>query len=189
MSKATEFAVILKMNPMFADLGTDELARISGLCHTQQLGLGEVLFQKGDSGDALFGVRRGQIRIETGAEPTELFVWRREDFLSHLEREPRVAIKIIQLLCQLIRWQSERMEESVLQPLPVRLARRLCALATDYGSEVHISQEQLGVFVGAARESVNRQLQLWRKEDILDLQRGRILLLNMNRLTAVARNE
>src|SRR5476651_786549 len=67
MSKATEFAVILKMNPMFADLGADELQRISGLCHTQQLGVGEVLFQKGDSGDALFGVRRGQIRIETGA--------------------------------------------------------------------------------------------------------------------------
>src|SRR3979411_1225451 len=81
------------------------------------------------------------------------------------------------------------MEESVLLPLPVRLARRLCALASDYGSEVHISQEQLGIFVGAARESVNRQLQLWRKEGILDLQRGRILLLNINRMTAVARNE
>ena len=81
---------------------------------------------------------------------------------------------------------SERMEESVLQPLPVRLARRLCALASDFGSEVHISQEQLGVFVGAARESVNRQLQHWRKEGILDLQRGRILLQNMTKLTAVA---
>src|SRR5713226_10729656 len=67
MSKAAEFAVILKMNPMFSDLGTDELARISGLCHTQQLGVGEMLFQKGDPGDALFGVRRGQTRIETGA--------------------------------------------------------------------------------------------------------------------------
>ena len=100
-----------------------------------------------------------------------MFVLRREDFLSFLEREPKVAIKIIALLCQRIRWQSERMEESVLQPLPVRLARRLCALATDFGSEVHISQEQLGVFVGAARESVNRQLQLWRKDGILDLQR------------------
>ena len=84
---------------------------------------------------------------------------------------------------------SERMGESVLQPLPVRLARRLCALATDFGSEVHISQEQLGVFVGAARESVNRQLQLWRKDGILDLQRGRILLQNMTKLTAVARND
>jgi CRP/FNR family transcriptional regulator, cyclic AMP receptor protein len=49
--------------------------------------------------------------------------------------------------------------------------------------------QRLGVFVRAARESVNRQLQLWRKDGILDLQRGRILLLNMTKLTAVARND
>jgi CRP-like cAMP-binding protein len=205
-------------------LGPDELQRISNLCHTQHLASGEVLFQKGDPGNALFGVRRGQVRIETGVsdgsrltlnfmgpgdlfgevavldgeprtadatagETTELFVLRREDFLGHLEREPKVAIKIIQLLCQRIRYQSERMEESMLQPLPVRLARRLFALAADYGSEVHISQEQLGVFVGAARESVNRQLQSWRKDGILDLQRGRIMLQNMQKLEAIARNE
>src|SRR6201982_2160277 len=152
MSKQAEFAVILKMNPMFADLGSDELQRIAGLCHTQQPAVGEVLFQKGDPGDALFGVRRGQIRIETGAsdgsrltlnfmgpgdlfgevavldgqsrsadaaagEPTELFVLRREDFLAFLEREPRVAVKLIMLLCQRIRWMSERMEASVVQAL------------------------------------------------------------------------
>ena len=224
MSKAAEFAVILKMNPMFADLGADELARISSLCHTRHLATGEMLFRKGDAGDALFGVRRGQLRIETGAsdgsrltlhfvgpneligevavldgfgrtadataaEPTELFELGREDFLGLLEREPRVAVKIIMQLCRRLRWQSERTEESMLQPLPVRLARRLCALASDFGSEVHISQEQLGVFVGAARESVNRQLQLWRKDGILDLQRGRILLQNMGKLAAVAKNE
>lgn len=224
VGKQAEFAVILKMNPMFAELGAEELQRISQLCHTQQLAAGEMLFQKGDSGDALFGVRRGQIRIETGAsdgsrltlnflgpgdlfgevavldgqartadataaEPSELFVLRREDFLAHLEREPHVAVKLIELLCQRIRWMSERMEESMLQPLPVRLARRLCALASDFGSEVHISQEQLGIFVGAARESVNRQLQQWRRDGILDLQRGRVLLLNIGKLSAVARNE
>src|SRR5262245_22007778 len=126
MSKQAEFAVILKMNPMFADLGADELQRLSNLCHTQHLASGEVLFQKGDAGGALFGVRRGQIRIETGAsdgsrltlnfmgpgdlfgevavldgqnrtadatagEASELFVLRREDFLSFLDREPKVA--------------------------------------------------------------------------------------------------
>jgi CRP-like cAMP-binding protein len=224
MSKQAEFAVILKMNPIFAELGGDELQRISSLCHTRQLAAGELLFRKGDPGNALFGIRRGQIRIETGTsggrrltlnfmgpgdlfgevalldgesrtaaatagEPTELFVLRREDFLACLEREPKVAIKLIRLLCRQIRWQSERMEEGMLQPLPVRLARRLCALASDFGSEVHISQEQLGIFVGAARESVNRQLQLWRRDGILDLQRGRILLRNMTKLAAVARNE
>ena len=224
MSKQAEFAVMLKRNPMFAELGSDELQRIAGLSHSRQLRPGEVLFRKGDPGDALFAVRRGQIRIETGtsgggrltlkfagpgdlldevavldgqsraadataAEPSELFVLRREDFLGHLEHEPKLAIKIIARLGQRIRGQSERMEEAALQPLPVRLARRLCALASDAGSEVQISQEQLGTVVGAARESVNRQLQVWRKEGILDLQRGRILLQNMTRLTAVARNE
>src|ERR1700755_2326171 len=170
MSKQAEFAVILKMNPMFADLGSDELSRISNLCHTQHLASGEVLFQKGDPGDSLFGVRHSQIRIETGAsdgsrltlnfmgpgdlfgevavldgqsrtadatagEPTELFVLPREDFLGHLEREPRVAIKIIQLLCQRIRWQSERMEESMVQPLPVRLPPRPGAAGGAFGAE------------------------------------------------------
>jgi CRP-like cAMP-binding protein len=224
MSKAAEFAVILKMNPMFAELGADELARISGLCHVRHVATGEMLFRKGDAGDALFGVRRGQLRIETGAsdgsrltlhfvgpneligevavldglgrtadataaEASELFELGRADFLALLEREPKIALKIIMQLCRRLRWQSERTEEAMLQPLPVRLARRLCALASDFGSEVHISQEQLGVFVGAARESVNRQLQLWRKDGILDLQRGRILLQNMGKLAAVAKNE
>src|SRR5262249_2658428 len=224
MSKQAEFAVILKMNPMFADLGADELQKLSNLCHTQHLTTGEVLFQKGDPGDALFGVRRGQIRIETGAsdgsrltlnfmgpgdlfgevavldrqartadatagEATELFVVRREDFMGFLEREPKVAIKIIELLCQRIRWQSERMEESMLQPLPVRLARRLCALAADFGSEVHISQEQLRIFLRPPPGNRNRQLHAGRKDGILDLQRGRILLQNLNRLTTIARND
>jgi len=121
------------------------------------------------------------------SEPSELFIVRRNDFLKYLESEPRVAVKLIVLLCQRIRWTSNRFEESILLPLQVRLARRLCALATDFGSEVCISQEQLGIYVGAARESVNRQLQQWRRQGILELRRGRILLLNANRLRAEAR--
>lgn len=137
------------------------------------------------------GVLDGQPRTAdaVASEPTELFVLRRGDLLALLEREPRIAIRMIELLCPRICWISERMEESVLQPLPVRMARRLCALADDYyGFGVYISQGQLGVYVGAARESINRQLQQWRKDGILDVQRGRILLKNMSRLTEVARN-
>jgi CRP-like cAMP-binding protein len=212
------------MNPLFADLGPDALKRIAALCHTQHLTSGETLFQKGDEGKALFGIRRGQIRIEAGAsdgtrltlnfqgagdlfgeiavldgrtrsadavaaQATELFGVRREDLLAYLEREPKVAIRLIELLCARLRQVSERMEESMLQPLPVRMARRLCALAEDYGSEVHISQEQLGVYVGAARESINRQLQQWRRDGILELKRGRIELLNLNKLASEARSE
>ena len=171
-----------------------------------------------------YGIRRGQIRIETGTsgggqltlnflgsgdlfgeiaaldgqprtadataeEQTELFVIRREDFLGFLEREPAIAVKFITLLCQRVRWISERMEEAVLLPLPVRLARRLCALAIDFGSDIHISQEQLGIYVGAARETVNRQLQEWRRQGILEMGRNRISLIKMNKLSIEARRE
>src|SRR5258708_38183289 len=66
MSKQSEFAVILGLNPLFANLGAEALDKIAALCHTEHLAPREVLFQKGDTGDALYGIRRGQIRIETG---------------------------------------------------------------------------------------------------------------------------
>jgi CRP-like cAMP-binding protein len=224
LTKRPEFAAILGMNPLFAGLGEEAIRSIAGLCSRRQLDSGEVLFQKGDKGDALYGVRRGRVRIETGtaaggrltlnvlgpgdlfgeialfdgqprtadavaAEASELFTVRRGDFLSYLEREPRVTLRLLEMLCHRIRWVSDRMEEAVLLPLHARLARRLCMLADDFGSEVHISQEELGVYVGAARESVNRQLQEWRRAGIIELRRGRISLLDMDRLTAAASGE
>jgi CRP/FNR family cyclic AMP-dependent transcriptional regulator len=220
-AKRPEFAAILAMNPLFAGLGEEAIKSIASLCTRRNLEGDEVLFQKGDKGDALYGVRRGRVRIETGTagggrltlnvlgagdlfgevalfdgqprtadavavEASELFMVRRSDFLAFLERQPRVAVRILELLCQRIRWVSDRMEEAVLMPLHARLAKRLCALADDFGSEVHISQEELGVYVGAARESVNRQLQEWRKAGIIELRRGRISLLDMERLSAAA---
>ena len=222
--KRLEFATLLGMNPLFSGLGEDAIRGIAGLCTRRALDSGEVLFQKGDKGDALFGVRRGRVRIETGtaaggrltlnvlgpgdlfgeialfdgqprtadaiaAETSELFTVRRGDFLAYLEREPRVTLRLLEMLCQRIRWVSDRMEEAVLLPLHARLARRLCMLAEDFGSEVHISQEELGVYVGAARESVNRQLQEWRRAGIIELRRGRISLLDMDRLTTAASGE
>jgi CRP-like cAMP-binding protein len=223
-AKRPEFAALLGMNPIFAGLGDEAITAIATLCTKRQLDSGEVLFQKGDKGDALYGVRRGRVRVETGtaaggrlvlnvlgpgdlfgeialfdgqprtadaiaSEASELFMVRRSDFLGYLEREPRITIRLLELLCQRIRWVSDRMEEAVLLPLHARLARRLCALADDFGSEVHISQEELGTYVGAARESVNRQLQEWRRAGIIELGRGRISLLDMERLNAAASGE
>jgi CRP-like cAMP-binding protein len=222
--KRPEFAALLGMNPLFAGLGEEAIRGIASLCTRRTIEAGETLFQKGDKGDALYGVRRGRVRIETGTagggrltlnvlgpgdlfgeialfdglprtadaigdEPSELFMVRRADFLAYLEREPRITLRLLEMLCQRIRWVSDRMEEAVLLPLPARLARRLCALGDDFGSEVHISQEDLGVYVGAARESVNRQLQEWRRAGIIELKRGRVLLLDVERLQAAASGE
>jgi CRP-like cAMP-binding protein len=107
----------------------------------------------------------------------------RRDFLDLLTRRPMVAVRIIELLCERVRWMSDRMEESVLLPLSTRLARRIIALAEDYGAELRVSQEELAVFIGATRESVNRQLQTWKRKGLIEIGRSRIRLINRAGLT------
>lgn len=119
-------------------------------------------------------------------EPTELFMLRRRDFLALLEGRPGLALRFAELLCERVRWMTERMEETVLMPLHARLARRIIALADDYGAEIAVSQEELAVFVGASRESVNRQLQVWRRQDLIALRRGHLEVLDAGRLAESA---
>lgn len=219
MRPSTNFSALLLLSPLFAELGPDAVNKISALGVKRALKPGEVLFLKGDEADALYAIRRGQVRIETslarGArlslsvlgsgdvfgeiglldgnvrsadaraiDDVELFMLRRPAFLGLLDREPRIARRIIELLCQRIRWLSDRVEETTLYALPTRIARRLLALASDFGSEVNITQEELANYVGAARETVSRVLQDWRRDGTIELGRGKIKVLNAKKLAA-----
>ncbi len=217
MAGPHNLALMLKANPFFAGLGDEAIEAIAVLCVSRRLDPGETLFLKGDPGDALYALRRGQIRISTGSasgkrltlnllgpgdvfgevalldgrprtadavavEPTELYTIFRRDFFSLLEQRPSVATRLIELLCERIRWMSSQMEERALQSLETRLAHRLVALSEDYGRDLHVSQEELAVFVGASRESVNRQLQSWRRMGWVELGRNCIRVLHPSHL-------
>jgi len=123
----------------------------------------------------------------TAGEPTELFVLRRRfSAISNASRASRSDHPAIVPADPL----AERADGE--NPCCSRCRFRARAPARragiDYGSEVHISQDRLGVFVGARGRKCNAAT-AWRKDGILDLQRGRILLHNMTKLTRVARNE
>jgi CRP-like cAMP-binding protein len=207
MAKGSGFGPLLSVNPLFSDLGPEVIDCLSGMATTRALRAGEILFQVGDPGDALYGVRRivlnslgagdlfGEIALLDGRERTadavaavasEVFVLRRSDLLAYLRREPDVAVRLIGLLCSRIRYIAGQMTELATLSLGVRLARRLTILAEDFGNEIQISQEQLGAFVGGTRESVNRQLQVWRRAGYIDLRRGCVVLVNAEALARVA---
>jgi hypothetical protein len=66
------------------------------------------------------------------------------------------------------------MADSMSQPLSVRFKRKFCAMAADFDARMRVSQEKFDVFVGAARESVDHRLQLWRKDSQPDSLHRRI---------------
>lgn len=116
--------------------------------------------------------------------PSELMIITREHFLALLQREPTLAIQLLQLLCQRIRWISGWAEDSALLAVPARLARRLLSLAklhghdTKSGIQLIISQEEVARFLGLSRQVVNQHLQNWKTRGWVDLGRGKMTIVD-----------
>lgn len=112
-------------------------------------------------------------------EETDLVFLPRQDFLGLLAREPAISQQVITLLCARLRDVIGRMEETAFLPAAERLARRILLLAIDYGQEVHASQEELASLTGVTRETVNRQLQRWKRDGVIALGRGRLVIRDL----------
>lgn len=114
-----------------------------------------------------------------------LFTLARQDFIPFLEQHPQVAIRLLALLCGRLRATDEFIERLAFQNLPNRLARLLVKLAATHGTTTpqgiriahKLSQQGIGNLIAASRESVNKQLQLWRAEGLLTVEQGHITLL------------
>jgi len=58
---------LLTTNFLFRDLAEEVIGKIADMAVTRELAAGQILFSKGDPGDALYGVMSGRIRISAGA--------------------------------------------------------------------------------------------------------------------------
>ncbi len=127
----------------------------------------------------------------TTLAPTELFVVQRPQFQSLLQREPALAVHLIELLCQRVRWTSEQMEDSSLLDAPARIAKRLLGLTQSRnklkitGTPLKLSQEELARSLGLSRQIVNKHLQTWKRADWISLGRGTVLVKDAKALRTV----
>jgi CRP/FNR family transcriptional regulator, cyclic AMP receptor protein len=121
----------------------------------------------------------------------EFMVIDRRDFLAFVHGDPKVALKLIELLCTRLRFASDHLEELVFLSLPARLARTLLRLAESdskltAGRKLAITQREISQIVGMTRESINKQLRNWAKSKLVRLERGGIVVLAPEALAAVA---
>ncbi len=133
----------------------------------------------------------------TALEPSELLVLQRRDFVPFLEHNPRVAVRLIEVLCARLRRTTTMVEDSAFLTMAPRVARVLLRLAEEYGRtqdgavriDLRLSQRELGGLVGLARENVNRQLRAWREEGLIRVDHGYIVIEDMEGLRAAAAEE
>src|SRR5262249_53214638 len=114
----------------------------------------------------------GEIALLDGKERTadawaitdcELGVLKRADVLDFLQRQPRACFALIDVLCNRLRQTDEHIAELALLHVPIRLAKVLLRMTNGEPVDqtpptIQLSQQELGNFIGAARESVNKCL-------------------------------
>jgi CRP/FNR family transcriptional regulator, cyclic AMP receptor protein len=161
----------------------------------------KITVPSGEGKDAVFnligpGQIFGEIALLDGGQRTadavaardsELLIIDRRDFIPLVQREPEIAIKLIEILCSRLRHTSEQVEDVIFLDLPARLAKALLRLAgTDTRNhKVAITQSELGQIIGVSREATNRQLRDWEKNKWVKLESGAVVLLNPDALASL----
>jgi len=142
----------------------------------------------------------GEIALLDGKERTadatamtdsELLVVPRRSLLALLERKPDAAIGLMHVLCERLRRTNEQVEDLAFLDLEARIAKVLVRLAGENGNGVSrkpigvkISQRALGELVGGSRESVNKHLQDWKRSGIIAIEKGAIMIQDLEALAA-----
>jgi CRP-like cAMP-binding protein len=145
------------------------------------IGPGEVLGQialldgKPRSADAL------------AVEETVMLVTERRVFLPFLAVHRDLSDLMLLVLCGRLRRAVGALEDIALFDLPARLARLLIQLGETHsqpsagGVRVNgrMSQRELANLVFSSRESVNKQLRVWREAGVLTMSAGHIVIHDM----------
>ncbi len=110
-------------------------------------------------------------------------------FQSYIARDPDLALHLLGLMCERLRWVSELVEDSMFLSGPIRLAKRLEILAEVNGRstdgapiEVEVSQTELSQFLGVSRQTINKYLNDWENNGWVCLHRGYLEICDVEAL-------
>jgi CRP-like cAMP-binding protein len=107
----------------------------------------------------------------------------REAVLEALAAEPAAALALLAHLAGLLRETNRRVEAAAAMDLPGRLAQVLLSAPSGLTPR---SQSDIARFVGASRESVNRQLGRWRRAGLVTVTPAGVKVLDPARLRDAA---
>lgn len=154
----------------------------------------EILFNIINAGEIFgeIGVLDGEERSADAIAMTdcELMIVHRRDFLHLLENRADLCMILLRILCQRLRQTSEQVEDVMFRHLESRVAKALLQLVERVAPqgrrgtpvELHLSQRELGGMAGGSRESVNKILQNWHRQGLIDLGKASVLVHNVEAL-------
>ena len=135
-----------------------------------------------------------EVTCET-LEPSQVCVIDKERYLAVIHRNPRLAIKLIQLLSHEHGVNMDQLDQFTFKTSRERLAGLLLELGDRFGKKyadqvqvgLTLKREEVAEMAGITVETAIRLLKTFRREGLLAVDGRAITLLNLDRLTRIAR--
>ncbi len=154
----------------------------------------EMVINEMHSGD-LFGelgilTKKSRSTSAIARTKSELLIIPRQVFLNVIEKEPQLAMRMLEMTAQRLQMSGKRESALAFMDAQARLARLLLELEEKEHDKgyVTISQEELAHHTGLIRQTVAKALGKWRRDGWLITGRGRILILNRKALEDMESN-
>lgn len=121
-------------------------------------------------------------------EPVQTLVLQRADFDRLRRTYPSVDRLLVEYLAAQVRRLSERLTEALCFEARTRVLRRLLDLDAVFdGGPVLVTQEEISTMAGTTRPTVNRVMQELAEAGIIELGRGRFIVIDSTALARAAR--
>jgi CRP-like cAMP-binding protein len=149
----------------------------------------------GDSFGEMALVAEGARRSATveALEEAETFCVYEGDFARLRREQPQVTELVVGFLANEVRMLNERLLEALYMPVERRVLRRLDELASRYRPdgegpvEIPLTQEELAGLAGSTRATVNSVLRDAERRGLVELRRGKTVILDRDGLAQRAR--
>ena len=126
---------------------------------------------------------------QTFAEATEdslVCVLSRGDLERLLQRKPKVAVRLVEILSSRLEETRTRLEESTLRNATARVCQGLLRLAQGSSELPGLTHQELADSIGLSRETVNKVLNRLKAQGLLVLSTKKIIILDKAGLNEVA---
>lgn len=126
------------------------------------------------------------LAVATAVEESEVLYLSMVEFTRIMEESPELARRLIRVLGQILRMTNDLIVDLAFREAASRLARVFWRAVQAERKHnyccVHLTHEELASLSGTTRQTVNEILRRWERQGILTLQRGQVLILNLDRL-------
>lgn len=123
-------------------------------------------------------------------EKVECLTLQRGGFQDAIMKHPKIAIQVIEVLCERLRRTNQQVEDLTFLDVDGRVAKKLLELAHDYGVKVadgtqinmRLTQQELAFMVGASRESINKVLGYFTEKGYINVDRQKYTIYSIEDL-------